>query len=120
MLLSESIRVIFALIAVVGMIGLAAIVLRKAGLMTASGGLVRKRRLALIETLAIDARRRVAIIKCDDTEHLIILGANGETVVEKDLVRPLVTPDATIAPANPFPTLKEFAGKFRPTTKNAA
>lgn len=41
-----------------------------------------KRRLKVIETLPLDARRRLVLLKRDDREHLIVLGANGETVIE--------------------------------------
>lgn len=120
MLLAESARVIFALIAVLGFIGLAAILVRKAGLISASSGFVRKKRLALVETLAVDARRRVAIIRCDDKEHLIILGANSETIVDKNLEGQGEEALSTTAPVNPFSTLQELAKKFRPSTKDAA
>lgn len=120
MLLAESVRVIFALIAVLGFIGLAAVLVRKAGLISASSGFVRKKRLALVETLAIDARRRVAIIKCDGKEHLIILGATSETLIDKNLDTPIADAVETTAPVNPYLTLQELAKKFRPITKDAA
>ncbi len=120
MLLAESARVIFALIAVLGFIGLAAILVRKAGLISASSGFVRKKRLALVETLAIDARRRVAIIRCDGAEHLIVLGANSETLIDKNLDGPTDDAMEMPAPVNPFPTLQELAKKFRPENKDAA
>lgn len=41
-----------------------------------------KSRLKIIETLNLDARRRLAIIQRDDTQHLIILGTNTETLIE--------------------------------------
>jgi len=104
---TEIIQVVFSLFAVLAMIGICAIAARKAGLMTASGGIVRKRRLALVETLGLDPRRRVAIIKCDNTEHLVILGANSETLIEKNLAAPLVAaPDEKAQPQNPFAILK--------------
>lgn len=112
--LTEIARVFFALIAVLGLIGLVALAARKAGLISASGGLVRKRRLAIVETLAIDARRRVAIIKCDDKEHLVVLGANSETVLESGLESATVEASHAPAPENPFPTLKDFAKSLRP------
>lgn len=119
MLAAEGIRIFFALIAVIGLIGLGALALRKAGLVSASGGFVRKRRLAVVETLALDARRRLAIIKCDDKEHLVILGASSETLVESGLDG---APEAESAPAaeNPFSALGGFAAKFRQTAKDAA
>jgi flagellar protein FliO/FliZ len=42
----------------------------------------RKRRLRVIEITALDSRRRLALIQRDDRQHLIILGPNGETVIE--------------------------------------
>lgn len=34
-----------------------------------------RRRLHIVETLALDARRRIVIVKCDETETLLLLGA---------------------------------------------
>jgi len=82
MIISEGLRILFGLIAVLGLIGACAIAARKFGLVSASGGFVRKRRLHVIETLALDARRRVVIVRCDDKEHLIVLGQSSETVVD--------------------------------------
>jgi len=45
----------------------------------------KKRRLKVIEVLPLDARRRAVLIKRDDREHLVILGANSETVVESGI-----------------------------------
>lgn len=41
-----------------------------------------KRRLKIKETLSLDARRRLLLIQRDEREHLVILGPNGETVIE--------------------------------------
>lgn len=76
-------RIFFALIAVIGMIGLAALAAKKLGLQNGAAALNRIRRLTLIETLPIDQRRRAAIIACDGREHLIILDQARVTVVEK-------------------------------------
>lgn len=47
-----------------------------------------KKRLKIIESLPLDARRRLVIVRRDDREHLVILGATGETVVETDIPCP--------------------------------
>lgn len=47
-----------------------------------------KRRLSIVESLHLDARRRLVILKCDNQEYLVILGANGETVISHDLSPP--------------------------------
>ncbi|MFQ5564304.1 MAG: FliO/MopB family protein [Parvularculaceae bacterium] len=74
-------RIVFALLAVLGLIGLAAALARKAGLAQAGFSLTRRKRLTVMESLALDARRRLVIVRCDDKEHLIVLGPAGETVV---------------------------------------
>ncbi len=55
-----------------------------------------RRRLKLVETLPIDPRRRLAIVRCDDREHLLILGTNGETVVETNLKGSQDIPQVTV------------------------
>jgi flagellar protein FliO/FliZ len=44
-----------------------------------------RKRLKIVESLNIDARRKAVILKRDDKEHLVILGANSETVIESDI-----------------------------------
>lgn len=78
-------RMFFALLAVVAMIGIAAFTARRLGLAANGGAMARKRRLHLVESLTIDARRRAVIIGCDGREHLVILGAQSETLVAADL-----------------------------------
>ncbi|NNE41228.1 MAG: FliO/MopB family protein [Marinicaulis sp.] len=126
MLLSEILRVTFGLVAVIGLIGICAVIARKAGLLSASGGLVRKRRLAVVETLALDARRRLAIIKCDSQEHLIVLGANGEQVIASNLepTPSLETPQVEIDAGkdqrdNPFAIMRALR-KFRDEARSDA
>jgi flagellar protein FliO/FliZ len=76
-------RIAFALIAVLGMIGLAAIAAKKLGLQNGLPSRGRARRLAIVETLAIDPRRRAAIIACDGREHLVVLDQARVTVIER-------------------------------------
>lgn len=49
------------------------------------------RRLKIVEVLPLDARRKAMLIKRDDTEHLVILNASGETVVETNIKAPAAT-----------------------------
>lgn len=44
-----------------------------------------KRRLKVVEHLALDHRRRLVLVRCDAKEHLLVLGPGGETVVESGL-----------------------------------
>ncbi len=68
-----------ALLAVVALIYLVAWVMGRVGVVHRMAGRPGKeRRLQVKESLALDAKRRAVILCCDETEHLIVLGANSE------------------------------------------
>lgn len=46
------------------------------------------RRLQIVEILPIDSRRRAVLLRRDETEHLVLLGSNGELVIESDIKSP--------------------------------
>ena len=52
----------------------------------------RNTRLAVVEAVMIDAKRRLVLIRRDDREHLLLLGPAGEIVVESG-----ITPAAAAA-----------------------
>ena len=122
MLATEILRIVLGLAAVIGMIGLAAYGAQRAGFRAMTGVAGRKRRLSVKELLPIDPRRKLAIVKCDDTEYLIIFGPNGETVVDKELRQAVDAEksDAIEPPANPFANLGNIASKLRISKKEAA
>lgn len=113
----EILRVVFGLLAVLGMIGAGAVIARKMGLLSASSPLARRRRLSLVETLALDARRKIAIVKCGEREYLIALGPQGETIIDAALP-PCDESEDGATPVNPFAELRNaFARK---NTQDAA
>ena len=121
----EILRIVFGFVAVLGMIGVSAYVARKAGLSNLSNVAGNKRRLAISEMIPLDARRRLAIHRCDGAEHLVILGAAGETLVARDIASAPLALEAQAAPVNPFAELGAFARKLRegrkePPKENAA
>jgi flagellar protein FliO/FliZ len=70
-------RAIFALAITLGLVGLAAVALRKYGpdaIARFSVGQRKERRLRVKETLVLDPSRRVVIIECDGAERLLLLG----------------------------------------------
>ena len=82
----DYLRFLVALIFVLALIVAAAWVVRRTGLAgqpVAMRG--RQRRLAVIEALPLDAKRRLVLLRRDDTEHLVILGPTAETVVERGI-----------------------------------
>ena len=82
-------RFVLALIFVIGMICLLAWGAKRFGLVR---GAVRTpggaRRLDVVEITAIDGKRRLALIRRDDVEHLVLLGATSELVIETDIKKP--------------------------------
>jgi flagellar protein FliO/FliZ len=81
-------RFVAALAFVLGlMLGLSAIMRRVHGGTAPLPG-ARKRRLRIVESLTLDARHRAVLLRRDDREHLVILGANGDTVIETAIESP--------------------------------
>ncbi len=90
-------RILFALIAVLGLIGLCAFFAKRFGMISDSLLARKPKRIHLVETLGLDAKRRVAIIKCDDREYLVLLGTQGETVLDQNIpTQYAIIPDAGI------------------------
>lgn len=73
-------RALFALIATLALIAGAAYAARRLGMLqpNAPGAL---RRLKITETLMIDPRRRLVLVRLDGREHLLLLGPGGDIVV---------------------------------------
>lgn len=81
---SDYFRFLFALIFVIALIGLLALIARRAGFgyPAALKKTAKERRLQIIETASIDGRRRMVLVRRDNVEHLLLIGQNTETVVE--------------------------------------
>ncbi|BAI71842.1 hypothetical protein AZL_012040 [Azospirillum sp. B510] len=81
--LDQYIRFLLALVFVVALILVVAWVMRRAGM---AGGTVRararQRRLSVVEALPIDAKRRLILVRRDDREHLVLLGINGDLLID--------------------------------------
>lgn len=69
-------RAIFALAVTLGLIGLAAVAMRKFGpeAMARLQTVRKQRRLVLVESLMLDPARRLVLIRLDDEERLVLLG----------------------------------------------
>lgn len=79
---SAYLQMILALLFVLSLMGLLAILLKRMGFGTPQPPVGAIRRLKVIEILPLTAQHRAMLIARDGTEHLVILGPNGETVVE--------------------------------------
>ena len=82
-------RCVLAWAVVLGLIGGFAWLARRSGMggvRTTKRG--RSDRMEVVEALNIDARRRLVIVRRDDREHLLLLGPDGELVVETGITPP--------------------------------
>jgi flagellar protein FliO/FliZ len=87
-----------ALAAVIGLIlGVAWLARLRRG--ATGGGLLLRtpRRLSIVETLPIDSRTRIVLLRRDDREYLLAIGANGGVTPIPE--PPLATPLPAHAPA---------------------
>lgn len=48
------------------------------------------KRIQIVETTGIDAKRRLLLIKRDGTEHLLLIGGPNDLVVESNISQPTI------------------------------
>ncbi|PIR37859.1 MAG: flagellar assembly protein FliO [Alphaproteobacteria bacterium CG11_big_fil_rev_8_21_14_0_20_39_49] len=79
------IKAILALVFVLGLIGIFSFILKGISVGRFAGKSKTAKRISLEEVFYVDAKRKLLLIKRDDVEHLILLGANSETVIENNI-----------------------------------
>lgn len=84
-----------SLVFVLALIGVAAVLARRLGLGQGARGGSATRRLGIVEVLPLDGRRRLVLLRRDETEHLVILSATGEQLIEAGIRRPATGTFAT-------------------------
>ena len=77
-----------------------------------SGG--GRKRVELVERLAVDAKRSVALIRRDGCEHLILIGPEGHVTLETGIAapEPVAAPEQAAPVADFQKDLAAFAGNF--------
>jgi len=102
---SNYIRFMLALVFVLGLILALTWVARRSGLTTTTKGR-QKRRLALVEVMSLDAKRRLVLVSRDGREHLLLIGGTSDLVVEADIVGPSrFSDEPSLSPSRDEPTL---------------
>lgn len=87
----ELLKVTLALLFVLGLLALLNFIVRKYGhriglpVLPNAG---KHRRLQLVEILSLDGRHKLALVRRDQTEHLLLLGSNDSCVVEQTIDTP--------------------------------
>jgi flagellar protein FliO/FliZ len=93
---SLPVRFFVAFVVVFALIGITAWLIRRfgSGALGGAGARGRAPRLAVIEAGAVDGRRKLVLIRRDNTEHLIMIGGPTDIVVEANIVRGQSTREA--------------------------
>ena len=92
-----------AFVVVLALIGLTAWLVRRFSA-NRLGGAARGRqpRLAVIDAASVDGRRRLVLIRRDNTEHMLMIGGPTDVVVETNIVRATTaaapSPNASASP----------------------
>ena len=81
-------RFFFALVAVLALIALLAGLARKLGYGYGRVPRSAARRLRIVESLAVDSRRRLLLVRRDSVEHLILLGSGPDLLIESGIAVP--------------------------------
>ena len=95
--LIDFVRYFGALLLVLALVGVAGLVARRWGVpgIARAGAL---RRISVVESLMINPRERLMLIRRDNVEHLVSMGPNGARVIETNITPPP-------APAIPAPVM---------------
>ncbi len=88
--ISDYFRFILALGIVIGLILLCAVFLRRIKSANLYFSRNNNRRIEIIDNISIDAKRRLILIKRDDIEHLVILGATSDILIEQNIKPPKI------------------------------
>ena len=97
----QTLTFLFAFIAVLALIGVAAWLVRRfaTNRLGANTNRGRMPRLAVIDAAAVDGRRRLVLVRRDNVEHLLMIGGPTDIVVEPNIVRAMPGPRADAAAA---------------------
>jgi flagellar protein FliO/FliZ len=81
-------RFVAALVAVLALVLLCAWLARRFGLAGRGFGVRGQRRLSIVEVTPIDGKRRLVLVRRDDTEHLVLVGVDSAIVIESGIATP--------------------------------
>ena len=87
--LTDYIKFVFAFIFVLALIALATVAAKRFGFgLPSNPRNSKERRLGILESMNVDGKRRLVLIRRDDKEHLLLLGATTELVIESSITPP--------------------------------
>ena len=89
----SALRTIGGLLTVLGILAGALWAVRRFNLTLPGTNGQSARRLQIVERLGLDPRRSVVLLRCDDREHLVILGPEGPLLVDNRMGPPRPQPE---------------------------
>jgi flagellar protein FliO/FliZ len=99
--LPTPVNFVIAFVVVLGLIGAATWLVRRFGATRLEAGARnRQPRLAVLDSAAVDGRRKLVIIRRDNVEHLLMIGGPTDVVVETNIVRAAIGSRDTVAGRN--------------------
>jgi len=110
-------RIFFALLTVLGLIAVIAILVKRLGLTKTLMGGGSKKRLQVMETLQLDGKQKISIIRCDECEHLIVSGPQGVTTIAQSL--PSLPQALKIEDNNPTLTNANIENEYENQTQSS-
>lgn len=78
-----------AFVLVLGLIGITALILKRfgGGMPTSGGGRNRQPRLSVLDSAVVDSKRKLVLVRRDNSEHLLLIGGPTDVVVETNINR---------------------------------
>lgn len=107
MALDDYLRFFFALVFVLALISLLAWLARRFGYGGAFTRPRADRRLSVVESLSLDARHRLVLVRRDAVEHLILLGSAGDRLIESAIEPSAAKPREAALPKHADPGATE-------------
>ena len=86
------IQSVLALVAVLALLAVCGWLARRYGVAGRALGARGQRRLSVVEVAPIDGKRRLVLLRRDATEHLVLLGSDSATVIERGIAPPQAAP----------------------------
>ncbi len=117
---TQAIAVIIALAIVLLLFALFVVFLKKVSRNSAPQGRSRQPRIAVMDSAAVDTKRRLILVRRDNVEHLLLVGGPSDVVVEQQIIRnaPLSSPRtpsvSSVAPVVPQQAVQNLKSPMAP------
>jgi flagellar protein FliO/FliZ len=93
----DPLRFVFAFVFILALIGVMALLLKRFGKWQAMAiSHDANSRIHIVETRYLDPKRRLVLIRRDDTEHLLLLADGRELVIESGSKAAMMSPSSSV------------------------